>query len=261
MKTNITLSLFSTIALITAALGNRDLCSDPNSNCDVVTINGNKAIRFKPDMGPGSEDYTLRFGNSSTQQQSTLESRANEIITSVNMGKTDMGWGCDDIIIEDILQELHWLCLDGPEGGQGACDEGSAHKMDVGWVTNSEYVLAELTIRAEGTYPSWAKHAFIDALRAIPPSGAVHTQDIWYTDHDWLEPSSEVCAMRRYPNWVQISKNEGNGLVGYMEVFAEAVPVTNTETCETILKVAGAIAGAVSGVLGGFFGIAEVACG
>ncbi|KAL4957833.1 hypothetical protein BDW69DRAFT_155411 [Aspergillus filifer] len=147
------------------------------------------------------------------------------------MGKTDMGWGCDDIIIQDILQELHWLCLDGPEGGQGACDEGSAHKMDVSLVTNSEYILAELTITAEGTYPSWSKHAFINGLRAIPPSGAVHTEEIWYTDRDWLNPSSEICGMRRYPNWVQISKNEGNSLVGYMEIFAETVPETNAGEC------------------------------
>ncbi|KAL4936490.1 hypothetical protein BDV06DRAFT_204903 [Aspergillus oleicola] len=236
MKAGIPLLFFSSTALVAAALAHQDLCADPDSNCEVVTINGNKAIRFKADMGPGSEDYTARFGNNQTAQ--TLEARAEDIVTSVNMGKTDMGWGCDDIIIEDILQELHWLCLDGPENGQGACDEGSAHHMDVGWVSNSEYILAELTITAEGTYPSWAKHAFINGLRAIPPAGAVHTEEIFYTDHDWLDPSSELCAMRRFPNWVQIAKNEGNSLVGYMEFSAEAVPQTNTgEYCVFLASV------------------------
>ncbi|KAF7125235.1 hypothetical protein CNMCM5793_001413 [Aspergillus hiratsukae] len=153
MKAGIPLLFFSSTAL--AALA-PDLCG-PDSNCEIVNIKGNKAYRFKKDMGPGSEDYISRFGNE-TEQTQKLTARSADIITSVNMGKTDMGWGCDDIIIEDILQELHWLCLDGPENGMGACDEGSQHSMKVGWATRYTYTLADLTLSAEGTYPSWSKH-------------------------------------------------------------------------------------------------------
>ncbi|KAL6849290.1 hypothetical protein ACO1O0_008826 [Amphichorda felina] len=258
------------LASIGAAMAaSNDICG-PDSNCEFVDVSGRKTIRFRENMGPGSDDYVTRFGNKEEQMRRLRARKGDDIKTKVTIGENEIPWGCrSDIVVEDWIREgLDELCKD------NGCDEGSDKKFDSEYVVVESLDEADLIITAEGIYPDGFKDNFIDAMAAIPPSGAVTWKEKDYVIWGAVA-SPTTCDSPRFANYVQVSKFEGDtNLVGHMEFKAElSIKDESGQTqynthidlflaiCEMINKILGSVAGAVSGIGGGFFGLVEVMCG
>lgn len=256
--------------------GSFDVCG-PGSNCERVTNrHGRDVIRFKEGMGPGSKDYIRRFGNDAEKLH-----RRDDVTTHVTIGDTEIGYYCgeeDAIKVRDyVVNALNTLCSD------TGCDEGSDWTVPSQYVKDDSFDSAQVTITAEGTYPSgWMVH-FVDAIGVIPENGAVTTKEMTY--FTWgAVPKQDSCIAKRMANYAKVAKFDGIDLVGSIDFTAKLdiddssgkscsreesqtftlrrclLTYGNPGACELVNTILGAITGAVSGIAGGFFGVVGTLC-
>lgn len=129
---------------------------------------GYTARRFKKGMGPGSEDYNNRFGG----REFSLYKRDDGTVTQPYAGKTEIAYGCDVDITDQVLDLLNDLCED------TQCDEGSSAEAQVTYPDDGRETDYSVVLTAEGSYPSGQKGAFIAAIKEIVEQGASSTRDV-----------------------------------------------------------------------------------
>ncbi|KAI1813114.1 hypothetical protein GGS20DRAFT_497651 [Poronia punctata] len=228
----------------------------PNSNCEMVNINGTRTYRFKSGMEPGSLDHTRRFQRrQDDEEQSGAELR-------VIMGEMRMQWGCDTDVGQAMADAISESCR-----ATAGCDSGKTKGIEVAkWEgTRSEPSGATLNIKVEGKYyDEEVRDVFAEAMRATAHDESVETEESKWLDEaspsasQWgLSDRGGDCAIKNFPNYVAINRFEDENLKDYMEIHAELVEGESNCLGATIL---GAIAGAINPLAGKVFGFAKVLC-
>ncbi|KAI1861169.1 hypothetical protein JX265_009788 [Neoarthrinium moseri] len=234
-----------------------EICGS-GSNCELLTVNGTKAYRFKRGFEPGSHDYQKRFYEMPGVQG--VARRDDKVETKVVMGETMMQWGCETDVQAKIKDAINSACRK-----EGGCDEGSPKSFDIRkWEgTSKEPSDAKLNIRLDGKYSNEkAKNALQEALQATAKGDSVTTNDQkWIVratpsgSHWGMTDRGGKCAEKQFPNYVAINRFENGNLRESMEFRAELVEGKKNCLGVTIM---GAIAGAINPIAGKFFGAVKV---
>ncbi|KAI0202297.1 hypothetical protein F4808DRAFT_71822 [Astrocystis sublimbata] len=227
----------------------------PDSNCELVNINGTMSYRFKPDFAPGSSNHRRLFYSHAARQDD------NDANLKVYMGKNKMQWGCDVDVLSAVTDSIDENC------GESGCDEVAKMEFDVKkWEGDtSKPSDAKLKITTVGKFFDSDTRDFLrEALRTTISDDSVEVEDAhWQTipppsgQHWGLPGESDDCAIKRFPNYVAINRFDGKNIKDYMEIHVELEkPEENclaTEILETIL-------GAINPLAGDFFSVAQVLC-
>lgn len=258
MKSEIsTLSLFLAAAsAFPAAVPAPETLCGPDSNCEIVTINGTKSIHFKAGMEPGSADHFRRF-----YMHPRPRDEKSKAELKVIMGETKMQWGCGTDVKGSLKDAINENCR-----AEAGCDSGKKKNIKVDkWEGKSdEPTEAELNIRVDAKYYDQEMRDMLQkAMEATGDKGVEGKEEEWWVqrsasaNHWGMSDQKGKCKVNNFPNYVAINRFEDKNLKDYMEIHAELVEGEKNCLGATVI---GAIAGAINPMAGRLFGFAKVLC-
>ncbi|KAF2451601.1 hypothetical protein P171DRAFT_478639 [Karstenula rhodostoma CBS 690.94] len=215
MPSILSIFLFTTYGAIAARTTQYQTRCGPSSNCESVIENGTAHHRFKRSLGPGSPDYVARF--------IAHEARGDPIKTYITMGKTIIGWGCDQPLGPIFKDGIKEVC------GAHGCAEDTSYIKDVEWV-DSDLARAKpqkrkLELKAKGEYDSQADlDKYIEAFGAMATPKTVGTENRKWCDAEvsyWMNggcKSTGTCPMRMFPSFIKIARFQNGNLRDRIDV-------------------------------------------
>ncbi|KAI8633536.1 hypothetical protein F5Y19DRAFT_488993 [Xylariaceae sp. FL1651] len=249
---------FATILAVAHALPSPNpITCGPDSNCELLNVNGTKSFRFKPGFEPGSTNHQKRFSSLHARQD------AGDINLKVVMGENKMQWGCDVDILDAVTGTFDEKC--GPEAG---CDQSEPREFDVKkWEDDmTQPSDAKLKITMVGKYANsdvreFLRGALMTTINA--PDSIEVDNEVWRTmpsasgQHWGLPSESDDCAIKRFPNYVSLNRFQGIDLIDYVEIHVELEEPKQNCLAVSILD---GISGAINPLAGKFFSVAKVVC-
>lgn len=222
----------------------------PNSNCELVNINGVESYQFRPGYEPGTDDYRARFPTLTKRQSPGT----GDLWTKVTIGRTRIQYGCDANVWEEIRGALDENCVN-------ACDAGTPKQVQRQQWENSQKkpTDATLSIKTSGSFLNEVKRATLaDALlRTIRPDTVTQTPSTWRERHTpsannrGMIDTEGQCIITTFPNFVSVERFRGDDLQDRLQIDAEFVEVKKECLAAGILKnIAEGIHGAASAAMG-----------
>ncbi|KAI1177754.1 hypothetical protein F4777DRAFT_540219 [Nemania sp. FL0916] len=213
---------FATISTVAHALPSPcPISCGPDSNCELVNVNGTRSFRFKPGFEPGSANHQKRFSSLDARQD------AGDIDLKIVMGEYKMQWGCDVDILDAVAGSFDEKC-----GQEAGCDQSESKEFDVNkWEDDTTKPSgAKLKITMVGKYANSDVRGFLrEALMTTinAPDSIEVDNEMWETmppasaQHWGLSSESGDCAIKRFPKQVSLNRFEGIDLIDYVEIQAE----------------------------------------
>ncbi|KAJ4351776.1 uncharacterized protein N0V89_007119 [Didymosphaeria variabile] len=187
----------------------------PLSNCETVSENGTTYHRFKRGNGPGTPDYVSRF--------KAHEIRGDPIKTFITLGKSKIGWGCDQPLDPIFREGIKQVC------SAHGCAEDTSYTRDVEWVDSdnarSKPRKRTLELKAAGDYYGQSDlDNYIEAFVATATKETVGTENRKWCDaavSHWLNGSCKetgTCPMRMFPSFIKIARFQDENLKDHIDV-------------------------------------------
>ncbi|KAK7187554.1 hypothetical protein PSPO01_06288 [Paraphaeosphaeria sporulosa] len=214
MFSALVICLFIACSAIAASTGHEVVCG-PSSNCEFLNCSGTISHHFKRGLGLNSSDYAARFA--------AHEARGDLIKTYITLGKTKIGWGCDQPLGPIFKEGIKKVC------GAHGCAEDTSYTKDVSWVdanlARSKPQKRKLELKAKGEYDSQADlDNYIKAFEATATPKTVGTENREWCDAEvshWMNGGCKeigTCPMRMFPSFVKIARFQGGNLKDMIDV-------------------------------------------
>ncbi|KAK2467328.1 hypothetical protein APHAL10511_000563 [Amanita phalloides] len=228
-------------------------------NCETYIDGGKTLIRFKPGMGPGSDDYQSRFGSNSSSSSSSSTSRLAKggITTKVQMGDTSMNFGTTAPDgTGGVYHHLYDICH------ESTCDP-SGVQVDSQTIANfrgnSYPETFQLTLSATGQYDGWKeRNNYVDAMVAAAGKGVSWTTKRWCIR---MKEGDDCGSLKQaeQTSFINVARYKSGNLRGFLTAQV-SVQSGDGGWCGKIAGIFTSIAGAIDPIAGGFFGVASAAC-
>lgn len=226
------------------------------ANCETYVVDGKTLIRFRAGMGPGTEDYSARFGSNSTISPSSLTKR-DSVNTQVQFGDTSINFGStapDGAY--GVYHHLYDFCH------QSTCDPSGAQvpsQFIVAQGSSTGPATWQLSLTADAEYDGWdQRNSFVDAVVAAAGQGVSWTTKNWCV-HTSQGDDCGSLKQAQQTSFINIARYDNGFLQGYIKATV-SLNGGDGGWCSKVAGIWASIAAAVNPVAGGFFGVAAAGC-